>query len=64
MEFHAIYYTDDATDDGYRLVTAAGLQEAKAELRRQLETEGKTYRLDELIETNASFKARQKVREG
>lgn len=61
MTYDAIYYTTDETDDGYRLIEAAGLQDAKAVLRNQMAAEGKTYRLDMLIETKASFAARKGV---
>lgn len=60
--FDAIYYTADETDDGYRVIEAAGLQDAKDVLRRQMAEEGKTYRLDALTETQASFEARRSVR--
>lgn len=59
MTFDAIYYTDAEDDDGYRRIEAAGLQEAKNVLRAQMEGEGKTYRLDALIETAESYAARR-----
>lgn len=59
MTFDAIYYTADENDDGYRRIEASGLQEAKVVLRSQMEAEGKTYRLDALIETAESYAARK-----
>lgn len=59
MTFEALYYTADETDDGYRVIEAIGLQDAKKVLRNQMAAEGKTYRLDMIMETKASFTARK-----
>ena len=58
MTFDAFYYTDNEADDGYRVIEAANLQDAKAVLKAQMAAEGIVYRLDALVETAASFAAR------
>jgi hypothetical protein len=59
MTFEAIYYTDNENDDGYRVIEATDLQDAKAVLKAQMEAEGmlSSYRLSTLIQTMESFLA-------
>lgn len=63
MIFTAIYYTENENDDGYRIIEAASLDAAKAELKAAILSEGThgAYFLSSLVETEASFAARTKA---
>lgn len=60
MIFEALYYTENEADDGFRVIEAANLQDAKAVLKAAILAEGNhgRYHLSTLIETRASVIAR------